>query len=70
MEKISLYRLGETMPWAELEATQSGLKITIYERSKENCEKAVLMLRPREAAELVKVMDILLDNYSDYDRRK
>lgn len=68
MEKLSLYRLAATMPWAEVETTQHNIRITVYEGPEENCEKTVLVLPPRGAAELAKAMGILLDNYCDYDR--
>lgn len=37
MEKISLYRIGAEMPWAEVETTQHNIRITVYEGSDENC---------------------------------
>lgn len=69
MEKISLYRLAATMPWAEVETTQHNIRITVYEGSEEDCEKTVLVVNPRQAAELAKAMDILLENYCNYKRR-
>jgi riboflavin synthase len=69
MEKISLYRLAATMPWAEVETTQHNIRITVYEGSEEDCEKTVLVVNPKQAAELAKAMDILLENYCNYKRR-
>lgn len=63
MEKISLYRLAATMPWAEVETTQHNIRITVYEGSEEDCDKTVLVVNPKQAAELAKAMNILLDNY-------
>lgn len=70
MEKLSLYRLAATMPWAEVETTQHNIRITVYEGSEENCEKTVLVLHSKEADELAKAMNVLLDNYCNYNRRK
>lgn len=58
------------MPWAEVEATQSNIRITLYGGPEENCEKTMLVLVPREADELAKAMNILLDNYCNYKRGK
>ena len=38
MEKISLYRIGAEMPWAEVETTQHNIRITVYEGPEEYCE--------------------------------
>ena len=70
MEKLSLYRLAATMPWAEVETTQHNIRITVYEGSEEDCDKTVLVVNPKQAAELAKAMNILLDNYCNYNRRK
>lgn len=70
MEKLSLFRLAAEMPWAEVETTQHNIRITVYEGPEENCEKTVLVLHPKEAAELAKAMNVLLDNYCNYNRRK
>lgn len=63
MEKISLYRLAATMPWAEVETTQHNIRITVYEGPEEDCEKTVLVVHPKQAQELAKAMNILLQNY-------
>ena len=63
MEKLSLFRLAAEMPWAEVETTQHNIRITVYEGPKENCEKTVLALHPKEVAELAKAMNVLLENY-------
>lgn len=70
MEKICLYRIGAEMPWAEVETTQHNIRITVYEGSEEDCDKTVLVVNPKQAAELTKAMNILLDNYCNYNRRK
>ncbi len=70
MEKISLYRIDATMPWAEVETTQHNIRITVYEGPEENCEKTVLVLHPKEAAELAKSMNVLLDNYVNYTHKR
>lgn len=70
MEKISLYRIGAEMPWAEVETTQHNIRITVYEGSEKDCEKTVLVLNSKAAADLAKAMNILLDNYCNDNRRK
>ena len=70
MEKISLYRIGAEMPWAEVETTQHNIRITVYEGPEEDCEKTVLVLNSKAAADLAKAMNILLDNYCNDNRRK
>ena len=70
MEKLSLFRLAAEMPWAEVETTQHNIRITVYEGPDENCEKTVLVLHPREATELAKAMNVLLDNYVNYTHKR
>lgn len=70
MEKICLYRIGAEMPWAEVETTQHNIRITVYEGSEEDCDKTVLVVNSKQASELAKAMNILLENYCNYNRRK
>lgn len=70
MEKLSLYRLAAEMPWAEVETTQHNIRITVYEGPEEDCEKTVLVLHPKAAADLAKALNVILDNYTNYGRRR
>ena len=70
MEKISLYRIGAEMPWADIETTQNNIRVTLYEGPEEFCDKKVFVLSVKESADLAKAMNVLLDNYCNYNRRK
>lgn len=61
--KIKLFRIAASMPWAEVETTQHNIRITYYEGDQEDAEKTILVLGKSEAADLVKALRILIDNY-------
>lgn len=61
--KIQLFRIGASMPWAEVETTQHNIRITYYEGDQADVHRSAMVLSNDEAADLSKALKIIVDNY-------
>lgn len=70
LAKIQLFRMAATMPWAEVETTQHNIRITYYEGDQADAEKTILVLGKHEATDMVKALQILIDNYCSKEKEE
>lgn len=63
MEKLELYRINATMPWAEIETINDGIRLVHYDGAQEDAPNSVLVLNKKDAKALTKAINILIENY-------
>lgn len=64
LAKIQLFRLGATLPYAEVETTQHNIRVIYYEDSEENSKKTILVMSPEDAADIAKAINVIFSSYA------
>lgn len=64
LAKIQIFRLGATLPYAEVETTQHNIRVIYYEDSEENSKKTILVMSPVDAANIAKAINVIFRSYA------
>ena len=64
LAKIQLFRIGATLPYAEVETTLHNIRVIHYEGSEENAKKTILVMSPEDAADIAKAINVIFSSYA------